>query len=123
MANEEEGLVRLQLSGALQGGRVETLRQNAAEAAETIIRAADSRPGKKVNILLDISAFDGAYDAEAVTVLAEFARGNAPFVLKTAVFGASDKGMLAGEVITALAGRDNIEFFPSGAAALQSLAC
>lgn len=109
ISNESERIM-LKISGPLTKGRLELLKKNITEG-EKIIESTSKKMNKKINILLDITEFNGTYDVEAMEMMAEFAKHNVEFVEKTAVFGGSSKTNVIGKVTVALAGRENFKFF------------
>lgn len=116
------GLISLALSGDLTHERVRALRDDIT-AAEALIREhAQSQADRRVRVLLDLTAFTGQYDVEAMEAMAAFARDNASHIERTAAFGASGAAAFAGEIVTDLANRDNIRFFPDEDAARAWLA-
>ena len=74
-----------------------------------------------MKILLDLTEFTGQYTATTLQMLTEFAKGNTPYVEKTASFGGYDSVKAAGEAAAALAGRDNIKLFDSKEEAMSWL--
>jgi len=87
------------------------------ELGKMVIAKLSIKQGKRIKIILDMREFTGAYSAECLQLLTKFAQANAPYVAKTASFGGSEKVKTAGEVITALAQRENIKIFSTEAEA------
>lgn len=114
---EAPGRVLISLFGALSKDVVPALSATVSVAKAQIKSAAAGSPDGQVRILLDMSAFSGEYDAAALEVMSEFAKTNAPYVAKTAVFGGPETGDMAAEVAAALAGRENIKTFATKAEA------
>lgn len=98
------------ISGSLTKNRLDALKHN-IEESEKLIKNTSKKNDKKINILLDITEFDGTYDVEAMEMMAAFAKHNAQFIEKTAVFGGSNKTITIGKITIALAGRENFKFF------------
>lgn len=115
------GRITLALSGDLSAERLEALR-TAIAAAGKLIADEQVKTGAKVRVLLDMSAFTGAYDVAAMDMLAALAAGDTNLVAKTAAFGGPTTGAMAGEIVSALARRDNIKFFGTQAEAEAWLA-
>lgn len=115
------GVLTLTLAGDLSVERLPALRQGIT-AAEKQIQELSQERRARIHILLDMSQFSGVYDVGAMEAMARFARDNAPYIEKTAGFGAPVTGTFAGEIVAELANRDNIQFFPDEPAALAWLA-
>jgi len=120
IAVESKGHVLLKVCGPMTKDRLEPLKATIA-AAEGIIKQDFTATGKKVKVLLDFTEFDGTYDVEAMELMVEFAKTNRAYVEKTAAFGPPSLGKMVGEVIAALADRENIKFFPTQEEALKSI--
>ena len=116
----QENIVELKISGSLSLDRLPALRAD-IEKAELVIREMHDRTGRKVRVLIDITEFDGVYDVGAITAMTEFAKADERFVQRTASFGGPDNAKISGEVVTGLAGRNNIKVFASKADALDWL--
>lgn len=106
----ESGRILLKIVGPLTGQNVEPFAQ-AAQAAEEAIRAQSQGTGKKVRILFDLTAFDGSYEGRSMEALTTLAAHDAQYVEKTACFGGPVLARVAGDIIAALAHRENIKFF------------
>ena len=115
------GLIRIIFSGDLLVDDLPFFKSG-LEIGKTIIAHTLKQTGKKVKIILDMTHFSGEYDASAIDILADFARSNTAFVEKTASFGGSDSVKAVGEIVTALASRENIKIFKTEAEALAWLA-
>ena len=118
---EPDGLcVTLKFSGDLTEDKGELFKSDLLEAGKLI---ADSFRAKqhKIKVLLDMTDFSGNYSATNLTALAQFAKQNEPFVIKTASFGGTEKVKIAGEIAIALSARDNIKIFDKKADALEWL--
>lgn len=111
-----EGVIILTLAGDLTDPFLPALTA-AIKDAEGFISNASQEWGRRLQVLLDMTAFTGNYDVGAVDAMTGFARKNAPFIERTAAFGASTTATFAGEIVTELAQRDNIQFFPDETAA------
>lgn len=117
---DENGIVVISLFGSLTPDRLETL-QAEVTAGAAAIKEISEKQGGKVKILMDLSGFDGNYDAKAMDIMADFAKQNRDYVEKTAGFSNISKAKMAGEVVSALADRENIQFFDSKEEALAWL--
>lgn len=91
------------------------------EVGASIIRQFSTSQNKKIKVLVDINAFSGEYDVNALEVFARFVAGNESFVEKSATWGGSDKARAAGEIAKALANRNNIAFFDTKEKAVEWL--
>lgn len=114
---QKPGQAVVTVSGDLTRAMLSPLKVTIGLAEGQIRDAATNTTGGKLSILMDISAFTGKYDVECLEAMADFARTNASYVAKTAVFGGQDTGSMAAEVAAALAGRDNIKTFATKAEA------
>lgn len=117
---EESGKVIITISGPLNKDTLELL-SNSIEGGKELIKKTSEQMGRKIDVLLDMSAFDGTYDVAGMEAMAEFAKHNSSYVERTAAFGGVGKAVAAGEVTAALAGRGNIQFFPEKEDALAWL--
>ncbi len=108
----ESQKIIVKISGSFNKERLGLIKQNIS-IAETVIKENSKKKGDKINILLDITEFDGSYDVAAMELMVTFAKNNTQFIKKTAVFGGSNKGVAIGKIIAALAERQNIKFFIS----------
>jgi hypothetical protein len=111
IAMDASGVVLGKFSGDLSGERVERMRATTVLSID-LMHAAYAKAGNKpLRVLLDLTGFTGVYTVEAVKVLTDFAAANKEIVGKTAGFGGPDKVTAAGEMIAALASRENMQFF------------
>ena len=108
--NVDGGIIYTKLNGEITAGRVEALKHD-VEIAKDIIRGEHHRIGIKLKSLIDLSNFDGTYEAGALSVLAEYMNENKPYVEKSAAYGAKEMTALAADVVSAMAKRDDIKFF------------
>jgi ribosomal protein S13 len=108
--DENTHRVTLQIIGDLSKERLSSLAY-AAESAQKQIEELSVKTGEKIKILIDMTEFSGIYDVDAVPLMTQFAKHNANFVKKTAGFGSAEKGTISGEIVSALAERENIRFF------------
>lgn len=115
-----KGYVALTITGDLTSDDAEAFDADLRVGAETI-RQFSEKEGHKVKVLMDVSAFTGVYDAASLQGLVDLASGDTPFVEKSASFGGTDKVKAAGEVVTALAERNNIAIFDTKEKALAWL--
>lgn len=111
------GVLTLLLSGDLTDARLEALQHGIAAAEERIRQLSQERAGT-IRVMLDMTQFTGTYDVRAMEAMTRFARDNAPYIHRTAGFGGPTTGTFAGEIVTQLANRDNIKFFPDEQSAL-----
>lgn len=100
----------MKITGPLSAERVEALKE-AVAAGRAAISDAAQKAGGKIDILLDMTDFDGTYDVGAMDVMSEFAKQNRPFIRKTAGFGKEKLVAVLGDIVAALADRENIKFF------------
>jgi len=110
IAVDTEGTLTLTFMGDLSGESVEALKKTVASGSE-LVQTEYNTQGRQLKALIDLTRFTGKYDSKAVEVIAEFARSNKIYIEKTGGFGGSDKARMAGEMVAALAERDNIRFF------------
>ncbi len=106
----------IKIAGSLTDDRLGLLKKNITDG-EALIKHASEKQGKKINILLDLTEFDGTYDMGAMELMVQFGKNNRHFIEKTAVFGGSAKANLIGKSTAALTGRENIKFFTTQAEA------
>ncbi len=114
-------LVLIALAGDFTKDKVDALKQNVLEG-EKLIASLFANRGHKINVLLDLTGFTGTYDAEAMEVMADFAAQNKKYVRKTAAFGGSEKAKVLGEIVFAMADRENVGFFAAVGEAEEYLA-
>ena len=117
---ESGNLVVLKFAGDLTKEALAELKQEIL-AGEVLIKQAWEQAGRKVRVLIDMSEFTGEYDGEGMQLMTEFARANKNVIAKTACFGGNAHSIIAGEMVAALADRDNIHFFRSRTEALVAL--
>jgi hypothetical protein len=117
---DEHGLIRITFSGDLLEADLPFFKSG-LEIGRNIIREFFEKSGRKARIILDMNKFTGQYTVEALEALTGFAKQNRAYVEKTASFGGSDKVKAAGEVVTALAERENIRIFATEKEALAWL--
>lgn len=67
-------------------------------------------PGRRVNVITDLTQAHQA-DREGVTLMREEAKANRPFIRKSAVVGLSGAKRLIFDVVTRMAGRDDLRTF------------
>ncbi len=116
-----DNIVHLALVGDLLEDKTDALVSGLTQAVAIISQLHDVQQ-KKVDVLTDMSQFDGQYSIKAFTAMVGFVNDTKPYVGKSAVFGGSDKGKMAAEMVIALAHRDNtIKVFPSKEEALAWL--
>jgi hypothetical protein len=115
-----DGLIRFIFSGNLLQEDLSFFKSG-LDIGKTVIVNAFKQSGKKVKIILDMTNFSGKYVSDAIELLADFAKHNVDYVEKTASFGGSDSVKAAGEIVTAIAHRDNIQIFKTEAEALTWL--
>lgn len=115
-----DGKVFLELSGSLTHDAIDALSADIS-AAQRMIETQYAHSHTRVKVLLDMSMFDGTYVAEALELVASLAKHDADIVEKTACFGGSSMGQLAGDMVAAFANRTNIQFFKSKDEALEWL--
>lgn len=113
--------VILKISGGLSEERLPALAAGIT-AGENMIKDLYAKTGRKIKVLLDMSEFDGTYDVKAMEGMIAFAKHNTEYVGKTAGFGGTSTGAAAGEIVAALADRENIQFFPTKEEAVTWLA-
>lgn len=118
---EPSGNIVIKLAGDLTTPYVQALKADIAYA-EKVIQDAWQESGVRVRVLLDMTAFTGAYDVGAVEAMTGFAEHNANYIFKTAAFGTPAAAALAAESVAALASRENIQFFPNETKAREWLA-
>ncbi len=116
----ENGKINISIFGNLTEERISELELAIKEAGEKII-AEYQGFGQKVRVLFDMSQFEGEYDVKALELMTELAKGDIHYVEKTAIFGGAEKGSMAGSVVAALSGRDNIKIFAEKGEALTWL--
>lgn len=116
----KESYLTIKFVGDLTTDRLEDLKTELQVATASIL-ATFNETQKKIHILLDMSEFSGNYSLDALTSIVEFAKGNVPYVEKTACFGGSDKVNMAGEIAIVLSHRDNIKICHTKEEALQWL--
>ncbi len=114
-----DGYMVMTLSGDLSNERIETLHANVHTAVQMSKVYAETKG--KPNILFDMSTFTGDYSVSALQVMVKFAEDTRPYARKVACFGGPDIGRIAGEMVVALSGRDNIQFFKTKEEALPWL--
>lgn len=114
-----DGYMIMTLSGDLSNERLDILHQNVHTAVQMSKVFAETKG--KPNILFDMSTFSGNYSVNALQAMVKFAEDTRPYARKVACFGGPDIGRIAGEMVVALSGRDNIQFFKDKEAALQWL--
>lgn len=107
---DPSGRILYVVHGALSDDRLVAFKESLAKA-EATIKTEHAKSGKKVRILIDMSGFTDVYDVSCMEAFSEFARRVAGRVEKTAGYGGSLKARAAGDIVVALAFRDNIKFF------------
>lgn len=117
---EGESLLVLKIDGELGEEEVREMPAKIASIQEMIVRA-HSRSGHKISALVDISTFSGEYVAGAIEQMVKLAMHNKPFMERTAIFGGSEKAVMAGEAVVALSERDNFKFFSTESEAREWL--
>lgn len=117
---DPSGIIIMKFSGNLLSEDM-TAFKSSLDIAKITIGHHLKNQGKKVKILLDMQEFSGKYCPEAVEILSEFAKNDAEFVEKTASFGGSDSTRATGEIVAALAHRENIKICTSKEEALAWL--
>ena len=110
-------LIRITIAGDLLDADIPFFKTG-LQIGKAVIQTIFQKTGKKVKIILDVSKFTGNYTAEAVQMITKFAVDNREYVEATASFGGSDKVRAAGEIVTALSGRENIKIFATEKEAL-----
>lgn len=111
-----DGYMVMTLSGKLSSDVLQTLHANARTATQMSRVYAETKG--KPNILFDMSNFTGDYSVSALQEMVKFAEDTRPYANKVACFGGPEVGRVAGEMVVALSGRDNIQFFKTKEEAL-----
>ena len=114
-----DGYMVMTLSGNLSSDVLETLQANVHTATQMSKVYAESKG--KPNILFDMTKFSGEYSVRALQEMVKFAEDTRPYARKVACFGGPAIGQVAGEMVVALSGRDNIQFFKTKEEALSWL--
>ena len=106
----KDSYITIKFIGDITTDRIEDFKAE-LEIASNAIQNAFKETGKKLHIILDMAEFSGNYSLDSLTALVDFAKGNVPYVEKTASFGGSDKVNMAGEIAIVLSHRDNVKIF------------
>ncbi len=116
----KDSYITIKFIGDITTDRIEDFKAE-LEIASNAIQNAFKETGKKLHIILDMAEFSGNYSLDSLTALVDFAKGNVPYVEKTASFGGSDKVNMAGEIAIVLSHRDNVKIFKTKEEALAWL--
>jgi DNA topoisomerase IB len=107
---DQKGFVAMTFTDNLTAENLQAFKAG-LEVGANIIRQFSEKQNKKIKVLVDLNAFSGEYDVNALEAFARFVAGNKSFVEKSATWGGSDKAKAAGEISKALANRNNIALF------------
>jgi hypothetical protein len=111
VSHEKGGILLLTFKGEINNSSdIDSLRGDIAVVSKAI-KDLHKSEGKGIKVLIDITNFTAEYVSEAIEALAELAKSDKALVYKTGVFGGSMAVRALGEVIIALSGRGNIQFF------------
>lgn len=120
-APTEGSLVRLVIGGKFEKEDLEKLKTWSEEVSRAIADT-HAKTGTLAHVLIDITGLKGYSDPEALLILADLMKKDAPHVSKTATFGGSFLLEMAQDVIKAFARRDNLKNFKTETEALAWLA-
>ena len=116
----QEGIICLTIQGELNEERLPLFKED-IQKVNAFIREESEKASHPLPILTDLSKLSSTYDPSAMLLLADFEKGNRPYVQKTFCFGANAKIKFAGEIVSALSDRGNISFFNTREEALSAL--
>ncbi len=111
VSHEKGGILLLTFKGEINNtSDISSLKNDIATVSKAI-KDLHSSQGKGIKVLIDITKFTAEYVSDAIESLVELAKADKTLVYRTAVFGGTMKIRVLGEMVVALSGRNNIQFF------------
>jgi hypothetical protein len=113
-------VVRAELGGSF-GTEDSKLLKGWAESLNAEVNRLYKEHGHNICILIDISGLESYSDPQIINILAELMKSDKNFVYKTATYGGKRNHEMVQQIISGMAGRNNLRNFSQEKEALQWL--